>query len=146
MRVSPILVEAEPMFGVLLEDGIRSVYLSNKMRGLPDNGAAWFDETRPVLRVMGITVYCPVELDRLAPLYGDGKDPGTVAAWRRYMRRDLRLLLDIKPDAILLGPQSYDSLGSRVEASMAPAIGARVYRQAGDTVIHVPEAWQILLV
>lgn len=115
-------------YQALLDHGVKSCYISNKMRGLPDYGESWFRDTAKALRAIGILVYCPLELDEVIPLnHPAGKH--SQEAWRAYMVRDVQLLLEAKPDAILLGPQWRDSPGANIEAALAPVIDAKVFME-----------------
>lgn len=128
-------------YQLLVDHGIKSVYTSNKMRGLPNCGRDWFDETRPALRELGIKVHCPVELDSIFPC--PYPDPESQEAWRHFMQRDLECLLQAKPDAILLGPQWVLSPGANIEAAVAAmVVGSRCYlHEAGGAIyqIHITD-------
>lgn len=128
-------------YQLLVDHGIKSVYLSNKMRHLPNFGRDWFDTTRPALQALGIKVYCPVELDRIFPC--PIKDHGSQEAWRHFMQRDLEVILQMKPDAILLGPQWVWSPGANIEAAVAAmVVGSRCYlHEAGGAIyqIHITD-------
>lgn len=136
-------------YQLLVDNGIKSVYLSNRMRGLPNCGRDWFNETRPALRELGINVYCPVELDSIFPC--PYPDPESQEAWRHFMQRDLEYLLQAKPDAILLGPQWVLSPGANIEAAVAGmVVGARAYHDIHDDLyeLHVSDPkvkWGICL-
>lgn len=134
-RLTADFFNAKSKYRALLDHGIKSVYISNRMRGLPDYGESWFRDTAKALRAIGILVYCPLELDEVIPLnHPAGKH--SQEAWRAYMVRDINLLLEAKPDAILLGPQWRDSPGANVEAAIAPVINAKVFMEEDGR--HVP--------
>lgn len=123
-------------YQLLLDHGIKSVYISNRMRGLPNFGRDWFDTTRPALQALGIKVYCPVELDRIFPC--PIKDHASQPAWRHFMQRDLEVILQMHPDAILLGPQWTQSPGANIEAAVAAMVcDARCYLDEGGTIYQI---------
>lgn len=89
------------------------VYVSGKMTGLPDHGAAKFAEATSRLRAAGYTVISPSEMDGGKPL-----------EWHEYLRRDLRLLSEV--DAIALLDNWRDSRGAQLEVLVALRLGMKV--------------------
>ena len=124
-------------YSTLIYHGVQSVYTANKMRGLPNCGRDWFINTRETLRKLGFKVYCPVELDEIFP--SPFKDQESQEAWRFFMQRDIELILQAKPDAILLGPQWLDSIGANIEMTLAPVINAQVFVETEHGIHLVPQ-------
>lgn len=91
------------------------VYLSSKMRGLPDYGYPGFNEAAWKLRSKGYKVLNPAESF-------DGDQSLPVAT---YMRADIGMVLAC--DMVAVFGNWLDSEGSRLEVAVAQAIGTPVF-------------------
>lgn len=111
-------------------------YLGNKMSGIPQFNFPWFDEAAAYLRGLGIDVVSPAELDtpetRKAALASpDGSmGSGTVnnETWGDFLARDVKLIADGELDAIIVGPEWFDSKGARLETFVAHQLGLPTLR------------------
>ena len=91
------------------------VYLSGKMRGLPEFNYPMFNLYAAKLRLQGYTVTSPAELDNAEDL-----------KWVDCMKRDIRLLLDL--DAIAMIPGWENSLGGKLELLISFFMGLDIMK------------------
>jgi len=94
------------------------VYLSGPMSGLPDNNYPTFNKGAKVLRMLGYDVVNPAEND----IDVQGLDDD--AAWHKYLRHDIKLLMDC--DCLVLLPGWPDSRGATLERLIAQSLSMPV--------------------
>lgn len=98
-------------------------YVSGPMRGIEEFNFPAFNGTADWLRGKGYEVINPAES------FGGATDK----AWEDYMRVDIESLLQV--DEVCLLPGWENSVGVKVELTVAAALGLRVWdAQSGDTV------------
>ena len=83
------------------------------MNGYPEHNFPAFEKARKLLRDAGYNVVCPAEL---------GRHDGWV--WEKYLRRDLKVMLDCEAVATLPGYQF--SKGATLETDVALRLKMRV--------------------
>lgn len=88
------------------------IYLSGPMTGIPDHNRPAFEVAAGKLRAAGYEVFNPGEHD-----LGE-------ASWEDYLRRDLRVVLDV--DGVALLPGWFSSRGARLEVHVARALSVPV--------------------
>ncbi len=91
------------------------LYLSGKMRGLPDFGFPAFEEAAALLRSVGHDVFSPAEQESLEHLKAHGPKP--IA---EYMAVDLPEVC--RRDAVATLPGLEDSEGAGIETFVATAL------------------------
>lgn len=101
------------------------VYLSGPMRGIEDFNFPAFNERATWLRKLGFEVINPAES------FGGATDK----AWSDYMRVDIESLLEV--DEVCLLPGWENSVGVKVELTVAAALGLRVWDAETDEDIDV---------
>lgn len=100
-----------------------TIYLSGRMSGLEDYGAALFRAYAERYRAEGFTVLSPPEMD--ADMFTDDK-PYTPQDYRQCLHRDADVLLS-KVDRIYLLPNWRQSKGASYERYAAQVVGIPVY-------------------
>ena len=84
-------------------ENIKRIYLSGPISGIADNNFPEFNRICKVLRNHGYYVYNPAE-DHEGPM-----------SWKYYMQKDIRIMLNLSLDAIIVMPGWNDSPGVDVE-------------------------------
>lgn len=95
--------------------GRSRVYVSGPMRGIDEFNFPAFNEAAKVLRGQGYDVINPAETF----------DGATDRKWEDYMRVDIESLLQV--DEVALLPNWQNSVGVKVELTVAAALGLRVW-------------------
>jgi Domain of unknown function (DUF4406) len=95
-------------------------YLSGKMSGLPDHGAAAFTEGELLLREVGWEVINPLTCWKPNGIATDGGD------WEEHLRWDLIAMLSKCEAVVTLNNWRY-SRGAKLEVATAAAIGMPRY-------------------
>ncbi len=104
-------------------NGIRHVYLANKMSGIPFFNAPWFDLSATRLRALGLEVFNPVEHDRKLGFEPMSCPTGTPeeAAENGFVLKDALVAdwtwIGTKADCVVLGPDWHYSPGAISEAA-----------------------------
>ncbi len=93
------------------------IYLAGPMTGIPLHNFPTFEEAARVLRAKGYEVVSPHELEDV-----DHEHP---KPWAYYMHRAIELL--IRCDSLVLLPDWYHSRGTKLELSIARALGFAIY-------------------
>lgn len=96
-----------------------SIYIAGPMRGFPKFNFPLFNAAAKLWRQRGWKVVSPAEID----VEVDGLDPDNPVSakpFKFYMRRDVKLLLEVDAVAFLPGWES--SEGARVEYTVARAL------------------------
>ena len=86
---------------------IKRIYLSGPMKGIPKYNFPEFHRICKRLRNCGYFVYNPAE---------DHEGP---KGWKFYMQKDIRIMLNLCLDAIVLMPGWKDSEGAEIELYIA---------------------------
>jgi len=92
------------------------IYLSGKMRDVPDFNFPAFEEAAALLRSVGHDVFSPAERESLDDLKAHGPGP-----FSEYMALDLPEVC--RRDAVATLPGWEDSQGARIETFIAEALG-----------------------
>ena len=95
------------------------LYLSGKMRGVPDYNFPAFEAAAALLRSVGHDVFSPAERESLEHLKAHG--PSSLS---EYMARDLPEVC--RRDAVATLPGWEDSHGARIETTVATELGKPV--------------------
>lgn len=103
----------------------KHVYISGPMRGIEDFNFPAFNERAEWLRKLGYEVINPAES------FGGRTDLG----WHDYMRVDIESLLHV--DSVCLLPGWENSVGVKVELTVAAALGLRVWDSETDEDVDV---------
>lgn len=113
------------------------LYVSGKMRGLPNSGFENFDRASELILKSGRAALSPAEMDRQMPLPDEWTDQQKT---RAYMRRDWWALYSLMPergDGIFLLDNWWKSTGAKAEAAISIWGGLKFY--CGPT--HAPNAF-----
>ncbi len=114
-----------------IPSGVHRIYLCGPMSGLPDNNLPAFEEATAALRLRGLAVASPVEMDA-----ADGLDPAEQvtpggAVWAGFLARDLRVVTDPEVDAVVVLPGWRESKGARLEVHVASELGKPILTYPG---------------
>ena len=104
-------------------------YLSGPMRGIDEYNYPEFNRVAATLRSAGWTVFNPAEMDADADTENYAKhsleqqeEADTAENVRRFARRDLEVLLSLRPengDVVFVLPGADDSAGAQAEIAVA---------------------------
>lgn len=100
------------------------VYVSGPMTGYPDHNFAAFRVTTAELRERGFVVTSPAELDEEAAAQMGVEE--AEAGWEEFLRRDLKLVVDVDAIVTLEGWQK--SRGAKLEVFVGHALGKPIFR------------------
>lgn len=109
---------------------METLYLSGRMRGLPQYGAPVFDAAAKDLRAHWFHVRNPAEMDRQRGI--DLDKPVTDDIVYGLMMDDISLIMSADIDGIVLLPNWIHSEGAKVERRVAEAVGKKVYHYVED--------------
>lgn len=101
------------------------IYLSGKMRGLPDFGFSLFDAGKKLLTAKGWRVISPADMDRASGFTPDLSAEGYDFDINAAFERDFQAILDSHAMALL--PNWHDSTGAHAELVVAQWTGRPLY-------------------
>jgi hypothetical protein len=107
------------------------LYVSGKMRGLPDLGFPHFDAAKAIILASGRACISPADMDRGWPLPEDWSD---VQKARAYMRRDWWAIYGLSAehrDGLFLLDNWKDSIGATAERALARWSQLTIYGKIG---------------
>jgi nucleoside 2-deoxyribosyltransferase len=110
------------------------MYVAGPMSGLPDYNRGAFSEVTQVLRDQYYGVINPAELGDTPDMKQDGRK-----LWHKYLRRDIKYLMDC--DAVVALEGWAESDGAKLEVSVAFELGMPIYRMRNDKlelIMHAP--------
>lgn len=118
------------------------VYLAGPMSGLPNHNFPAFHRAAKVLRSVGFEVVSPAELHAGEEVPREGQTwEEQYAAWCRFMRADLKVLMDCRGVFWLDG--SGASKGASIEIHLANALGfdfiANISEKTIKSLIDMPQ-------
>lgn len=117
------------------------VYIAGPMRGLPLYNFPAFDAAADVWRRIGFEVINPAEVDRIMDGL-DPYDPHPMRTFEEYMRRDIKLLLQV--DAIAFLPGWQHSTGAVTEYMVGAALGLALFDAETQTPLVDPRSFVLL--
>lgn len=103
---------------------MKRVYIAGPMRGYPLQNFPAFHAAAAAWRAAGWEVISPAELDQQHDGF-DGSDMSKEPVFTDAMRRDIEAVLSV--DAVAFLPGFERSTGSKIEHTVAEAIGLRLY-------------------
>ena len=101
------------------------IYSAGAMRGIEQWNFPAFKAARDGMRTRGYEVICPAELDEAEGIVPGETDP-TPDMVRAAIRRDVLAIIDGRPDALSILPDSFDSLGVKVEIALSRFLGMKI--------------------
>lgn len=116
------------------------IYLAGPMRGYDENNAPAFREATQWLRLHGIDVVSPVELDEAEGV--DLSADYTEEEVGQFLRRDLLSFLRGEVDAIVVLPGWEQSQGAALEVHVARETGLPIYSYPDGEQVKAPTKYR----
>lgn len=95
-------------------------YLAGPMSGIENYNFPLFDECAADLRLRGLEILSPHEVD-----HGETQEARGILPYTHYIRAGLQLLLEC--NAIILLPFWHESKGCQLEVMVARSVGMTIY-------------------